>query len=138
MPQAWSLKRFTCDTIFRVRRTAKILVLLLVLAALPLRGYAAALKTLCEAHHAGAQAAHQQVHEHAAQHKHGPQGDDASHGSLAPLCSLCATCSVGAPLAPDSAHRVGAAIIVADRIPFLGRVQPGFVPDHLDRPPLAL
>ena len=122
-----------------MRRTAKLLILLLLLAALPLRGYAAAIKPLCEAHHAGSQAAHHAMHEHAAAHEHGsPQDGTATGGDLASLSSLCSTASAGAPLAPDAVQQAAAVVTASDRIPFLGGARSGFVPDRLDRPPLAL
>lgn len=121
-----------------MRGVAKILIVLLMLAAIPLRGYAAVAAGLCDAHHGGFATAHASAHAHASDH------DDDSHpGNTEPagfdsVCSLCATCSVGASLAPDAAHVVTFAPAGASAIPFYGFAASGRVPETLDRPPLAL
>jgi len=47
-----------------VKRLSRLLMLVLLLAALPLRGYAGELMALCEAHHGGVAASQEHVHEH--------------------------------------------------------------------------
>jgi hypothetical protein len=118
-----------------VRGFLKILIVLLIVAALPLRGYAAVAAELCAGHHGGAQAAHAAEHDHDSSHE--TVGHDGDHPSSLSICSHCASCSVGASLAPDSARPVALLIAGAVRIPFLGARKPGYVPDHPDRPPLV-
>ena len=119
-----------------MRGISRFLIVLLMLVALPLRGYAAVAAELCEAHHGGAPAAHALDHDHASGHEHGAHEGD--RHSLAFVCSTCSTCAAGASLAPDSIRPIELVFAVADRIPFFGRQASGHVPDRLDRPPLAL
>ena len=123
-----------------MRRTAKALILVLLLAALPLRGYAGVLMALCESHHGGAVVAGEQAHEHGDSHHHDAGTGDGAGGPshAASVCSVCASCCASAGLAPGT--DVGFAFQSPDsyRIPFFGRQVSGFVPDHLDRPPLPL
>ena len=115
-----------------MRSFFKILIVLLIVAALPLRGYAAVAAELCADHHGGAEAAH------AADHDHDSSPDASGHGGdHRSICSHCASCTVGATLAPDTLRSVNALITGADRIPFFDARKPGYVPDQLDRPPLA-
>jgi hypothetical protein len=118
-----------------VRGLLKILIVLLIAAALPLRGYAAVAAELCAGHHGGAPAVHAAEHDHDSTHE--TVGHDGEHPSSLSICSHCASCSVGSSLAPDSAHPVPAFITGADRIPFLDVRKSGYVPDHPDRPPLV-
>jgi hypothetical protein len=118
-----------------VRGAFRILILLLIVVALPLRGYAAVAAELCAAHHGGAQAVHAAEHDHDSAHE--TVGHDGDHPSSVSICSHCASCSVGTSLAPDSAHPVAAVVAGADRIPFFDARKPGHVPDHPDRPPLV-
>jgi hypothetical protein len=117
-----------------VRSVARILIVLLIAAALPLRGYAAVAADLCAGHHGGVQSQHVHDHDEESTPEHAGHGGD--HASTS-LCSHCASCSVGASLASDSAQRVNALIGGADRIPFFDARKPGYVPDHPDRPPLV-
>ena len=112
---------------------ARILIALLIVAALPLRGYAAVAADLCAQHHGGAQS------EHAQDHDHGSTDAQSGHGgehSPTSTCSHCASCSVGVSFLSDSAPILNALIGGADRIPFFDARKPVHVPDHLDRPPL--
>ncbi len=121
-----------------MRRTAKALILVLLLAALPLRGYAGVVMALCEAHHGGAGAAHEQAHEHGDgdTHDSGDGTGGASHA--ASMCGICASSCASASLAPEANHRVTFQAPGTDRIAFFDRQVSGFVPEHLDRPPLPL
>jgi len=119
-----------------MRNVSSALILLLMLVALPLRGYTAVAAELCAAHHGGALATDAAEHDHDSAHEQG--GQDGDHPSTASVCSHCATCSVGASLAPDSARPVAVHSAGADRIPYFGARTSGHVPEHLDRPPLAL
>jgi hypothetical protein len=117
----------------------RIVLLAMLFAALPLRGYAGVMMTLCESSHGGAVAAEEHTHEHGdSRHHHddsGGGGTEPSHAASA--CSVCASCCLGAGLAPQSERSVTFQSPDAPRIPFLGHRISGFVPDHLDRPPLA-
>jgi hypothetical protein len=119
-----------------MRNVSRALILLLMLVALPLRGYAAVAAELCAMHDGGAQAAQAAEHDHDSAHEQGGQNGD--HPSTASVCSHCAACSVGASLAPDSARPVAVFHASAGRIPFFGACTSGHVPQRLDRPPLAL
>lgn len=118
-----------------MRGLTRILILLLVMVALPLRGVAAVAADVCAAHHGGALSAHADGHDHGSGHE--PDAPDSDHSSKASICSLCATCSVGATLAPEPSRPVATALAGADRIPFFDARKPGHVPDHPDRPPLV-
>lgn len=117
-------------------RISRILLLALLLAALPLRGYAGVQMDLCESHHGGTAALDAHGHEHGEGHDHddGDSTDVPPHG--ASVCGMCASCCAGAGLAPETSHSVSLQPPAAHRIPFLGRQVSGFVPEHLDRPPL--
>ena len=127
-----SLRRNVCDRIFGVRGVARILIVLLIVAALPLRGYAAAAADLCAEHHGGGQSEH--VHDHESTD---PQSGHGGEHSSSSTCSHCASCSVGVSFLSDSAPMLNALIGGADRIPFFDARKPVHVPDHLDRPPLV-
>lgn len=76
--------------------------MLLLLAALPLRAYAAVGSALCETHHGDVPAAHHNVQDHGAGYDRG--SPDAGGKNLAPaasICSLCAGSCVGATLTAD-------------------------------------
>lgn len=121
-----------------MRDVAKILIVLLLLAALPLRGYAAIAAGLCDAHHGGSGTSHAAAHDHENDHGHEASTGKAESPEFASVCSLCATCSVGASLAPDAVHAVAFASAGASAIPFYGFAASGRVTDTLDRPPLPL
>ncbi len=120
-----------------MRRIASILIVLLVLAALPLRGYAALALALCEKQHGGTPLTH-----HVESHPgltlepavSGPGPAEGLPGSS--LCSMCAGCCVGASLVVDAAQPILLEAPVPERIPFLGVAVSGHVPPPLARPPL--
>ncbi|OFZ96518.1 MAG: hypothetical protein A2Z64_10550 [Betaproteobacteria bacterium RIFCSPLOWO2_02_67_12] len=116
----------------------KILILLLMLAAVPLRAYAAIEAGLCDAHDGGLPAVQATAHHHASDRGDDSQTYRAQSSGIASVCSLCTTCSVGAPLAPTVVQTVAFAAARASAIPFFGFGASGHVPDILDRPPLAL
>jgi hypothetical protein len=131
-----------------MNRLARALILFLVFAALPLRGYAGVVMALCDAHHGGGAAQAGQDGHHGAghgSHDHGTlaagaHGDAQDEGSdaFATVCSLCSACSLGATLAPDSLRQLGVPPAGAARVPFLHRRVASHTPDNPDRPPLAL
>jgi hypothetical protein len=126
-----------------MRHAARIALLALLFAALPLRGYAGVLMALCEGQHGGngtsQEYAHgQHAHEHGNTHQHeAPGGDSGNASHAASVCSVCASCCASAGLAAPSDLEVVFQPPSTIRIPFLVRQVSGFVPDHLDRPPLA-
>lgn len=124
-----------------MRITARFLILLLLLAALPLRGYAALAVAQCEMRHGGATMATQAMHEHGADADRATSGavdpDDPSRAASS-TCSMCAGCCVGSPVAPHFAYALAVTAPSLDRIPFFVSHSPGHVPGRLDRPPLAL
>jgi len=120
-----------------VKRLSRLLLLVLLLAALPLRALAGELMALCEGHHGGAAAAEDHAHEHGSSH-HDDSGDrDGGPAHAAAVCSICASCCAGATLAPDAPLAVLLRATGSERIIFFYRRPSGFVPEHFDRPPLA-
>ena len=114
------------------------IVLVLMLAALPLRGVAAVIADLCGPQHSAAamQASHEccdgaEAPDHGKSH-HDGQGQ--AEGS----CSHCAACSVGASAVSDAAIPVTFALPHGAPIPFADRRVPAGVTERLDRPPLSL
>lgn len=120
-----------------VTRLSRILLVVVLVAALPLRSYAGVLTALCESHHGGATVAEEHMHEHPDGHHH--DSDEGAGGSshAASVCSVCASCCAGASLAPDTPRVVMVPSPVSDRIAFFDRRTSGYVPEHLDRPPLT-
>jgi hypothetical protein len=112
-------------------------VLILLLAALPLRGMAGVAAALCgPQHHAPAamEMPHHGCEEGAA---HAPAQDD-SGSPVETACSHCAACSVGSPAVPVVAAVQFPAHAGEPAIPYLHHLQLGYVSERLDRPPLAL
>ena len=120
-----------------MKRTWRIVLLALLLVALPMRGYAGVLMALCETQHGGAQSAHEHSHEHGEGHHDNTDANDGVPTHAASICSVCASCCAGAGLAPDTPRLALFESPGSDRIGFLDRRSSGFVPEHLDRPPLA-
>ena len=125
------------DRIFPVKRSCRIVLLALLFAALPMRGYAGVLMSLCEAQHGGAPAAQEHAHEHGDSHHDDTADSGAVPTHAASMCSVCASCCASAGLAAPSRLGVVFQSPGTTRIPFLVRQVSGFVPEHLDRPPLA-
>ena len=89
-----------------MKRLSRLLLLALLLAVLPLRGYAGELTALCEAHHGGVAAAQEHVHEQGDRH-HDDSGDGGgTPAHTASVCSICASCCAAASLAPDAPNSV--------------------------------
>ena len=105
--------------------TLRTLVVLLLVLLLPLRAVAAVTIGLCAMGQQEAPAAHQGCDEHPAESTPSP-------------CNICVehcASAVFALCAPQSA--TGNAVAESNR-PLAERVAPAFVPEQLDRPPLAL
>lgn len=127
----------------RMRTSLKRLLLVLVLgAAVPLQGFAAASIDLCRAfpHHQDAAAAG--VHDHsiaidASAHHEGHDPLDADTGQDSHHCAACASCGVAAAI--SAAPRILVTDVPHQAVIALSVPAPdGHVPDGLDRPPLAL
>lgn len=125
----------------RVLQNLKIIVLLLLVALVPARAIGSVTISICASEQEQAGVTH-----HAEAVDHGTHADGAGHdrhGDQAPgesnghACSFCAAhCAGVAFAAPNGLSRVAAAP-GGDRIPFGSWSEPGYYPDHLDRPPLV-
>jgi hypothetical protein len=123
--------------ISRVHRATRILILALLLAALPLRGYAGVVADLCESHSSHGPSVEGHVHEEGASHDHGDSGVADEPSPAASVCSHCAACCASAALAAEPNHGRFLQPPASDRIPFRKRLMRAFHPSHLERPPLA-
>ena len=115
-------------------RRIQTLIVLLLIALVPMRAIASVAIGFCVAGHPPAAAhAHDGADNGAAQ-DHGDEAPgDVSHG-----CSYCAGHCTGASfVAPSDTARFPVSANAAP-IPFGEQLASGFVPEHLDRPPLAL
>lgn len=115
----------------------KTLVVLLFAVLLPLKALAAVTIGYCAA-----------GHQHMAVVAHGDHGQDA--GSRAhhdgddqpakPATTSCSTCvehCSNAAVAPSAAQAVATPTVAQDRTFLAELIEPAFIPDQLDRPPLA-
>lgn len=131
------LQQVACDNIFRMRSMSKAVVVLLMLMALPMRGYTAVAAGLCDMSSGAAQAIQASAHDHSPAEALVAHDDATDSPGAASVCSACAGCCVGPSQAPSAARPMPSGPIGADRIPFFGKQLPVHVPDRLDRPPLA-
>ena len=129
-----------------MHRALTTFLLWLLIAALPLQGFAAAVQASCAttAHHAAAQmdvpAQSHAEHGHSAHHDDAA-GDatEAGHGTIGKhtgsSCSACASCSVGASAPPclsiGSLAYGNSQPVVSSPAPLVT----GFIPPGLERPP---
>lgn len=128
--------RTGCASIYEMTRISRILIFALLLAALPLRGFAGDLMVLCGEQHGGSAAVQGHAQDDGGGHDgHGDHGDVPAQ--TASVCSVCASCCAGAGLVPDAPAVGLPPAATSDRIAFLPRRFSGIVPEHLDRPPLA-
>lgn len=134
----YGLLQSVCDSISQMRGLARILIVLVLLAALPLRGYAAVAAELCHDNHGGAGTTHLPVEGIAAVDSGDSGAGSLDHSGFASVCGNCASCCVGASLAPEDCAPFAFAAAGAIAIPFHGSPASGRVPETLDRPPLAL
>ena len=121
-----------------MKHAARIVLLAMLLASLPLRGYAGVLAGLCASHHGGAAVVEDHAHKHGDSHQHDADDGAGNPSHAASVCSICASCSASAGLAPEAKRGIVFQTPDINRIPFFGRQASGFVPEHLDRPPLPL
>lgn len=116
-------------------RALKTLAVLLLIAVMPLRAMAAVTIGFCASGHqdsAAAQAGHAQE---AAAHAH--HGHDAPTQPVEPSCNVCAEHCSSAAFALSADIAFESRPIGRDRTQLPARNAPAFVPDQLDRPPLA-
>ncbi|MFM9884380.1 MAG: hypothetical protein ACKVQT_15245 [Burkholderiales bacterium] len=134
-----------------MRRLSRFLLILILTASLPVRGYAASIMMVCGAsgqaaaeHSFDAGASHHQAghaehsHDGAHQHAHGdPAADTGIEDHDAATCSACGVCCAG--VLPASAPAVSPnGAVSSGPIAFFDRRFIGFIPAGLDRPPLSL
>jgi len=118
-------------------RRLKILVVLALVALMPLRALSSVTIGFCASGH--------QEQPAAAHGAHGDHGSHAHHGAddqqgkpVAPTCNICAEHCSSAAFAPDGAARAVVAPAVSEASTGIAaRPAPAFVPDQVDRPPLA-
>ena len=117
-----------------MKRTAAFLVVLTLLALLPLRALAAVTIGFCAAAHPGVTEQVQAEHDHAA-HPHGGEIPDSDANADCNACAEhCTSASVLLPTLPATL----AGAFSAERVGMAEYFAAGHVPEHLDRPPLAL
>lgn len=116
-----------------MNRVVKIVAIAMLLAVMPLRGLAAATVGFCAlGHQETGQAS--AAHDHGSGHEHGQTPQPATQ----PDCNICAEhCTSGSFVVPASADSL---LVPGMTAPAVGgeTFAAGFVPDHLDPPPLAL
>jgi hypothetical protein len=121
----------------------RLLVALALTLAIPLQGAASVTAGICMAtghHDAGSPASHDhggnaasQHHDGDADHHSAPHDDGPDAAHCAPCVACCAAASIAPAVQVFLLEDFPAAAIAA--IPYL---HPGFLPEELDRPPLAL
>ncbi len=136
----------------RMNRSLKTFLLWLLIAALPLQGFAAAVQLRCgPTHHEGVAMVDMEAHHHEDNAGHSHDGDDevTHHSAFAvkastsdtslkhqhASCSACAACCVGAGAPPSSspmtpAHSSSESFVIS-QTPLVD----GFIPAGLERPP---
>jgi len=116
-----------------VKRAAKLLIVLALVALLPLRALASVTIGFCAFSQAEAAVAAQAAHDHASE----------AHGAASGIgadadCNACAEHCAGASVLLPAAPGVLAGAFGAERATLVPPFAAGHVPDHLDPPPLAL
>lgn len=131
---------------YEMNRVLKTFLLWLLLAALPLQGFAAAVQTSCGpmTHHGSSEMVTQaKSHDHAGDGVANPStvalakstGDSVGTKHKSSFCSACATCCVGA-VAPPSVSVLTP--VYSSSLPVISTPAPlvaGFIPAGLERPP---
>jgi len=131
---------------YKMNRAFKTFMLWLLLAALPLQGFAAAVQMSCGpmAHHGSSEMViHAESHRHEGDSAASPSTEaaakssgssaDAKHKSS--FCSACATCCVGAAAPPSISVLTP---VYSSSLPVISSPAPllaGFIPAGLERPP---
>jgi len=117
------------------RRLTRLLIAFALALTIPVQGLAAVTAGLCMAmgHHQADMSA--PAHDHGADHSH--DQDNSDQPSDQAHCAPCVACCAAAHIAPATQAFVAAASPAA-AIAAPPSASPGFLPDQLDRPPLAL
>jgi len=120
-------------------RIYRIVLVVLLLVSLPLRSVAGGLTASCDLHHGGVPAGHEHVHDvgKADSHHDESGGGEKTQTPAASACSVCASCCAGASLVPGSPSMPLLQQLGFERIGFVDRGGAVFLPERLDRPPLA-
>jgi hypothetical protein len=117
----------------------KFLIVLTLIALLPLRALAAVTVGLCAIGHqdAAVQVVSDHAHAHDSSHHDNGAAPEPQTGAT-PGCNVCAEhCTSAACVVPIEPTALPVST-GSDRIPHGERVAAGFIPEHLDPPPLAL
>ena len=119
-----------------MRTPLKFLIVLALLALVPMRALAAVTIGFCAVGHQDAAVQVQADHGHDSSHHNGAAPEPQTGAT--PGCNVCAEhCTSAACVVPDALTALPVSIS-SDRIPHGERVAAGFIPEHLDPPPLAL
>lgn len=118
-------------------RALKLAAVLVLVALLPLRAVAGVTIGFCASGHQDmAASAHGAGHAHdTGEHAH--HGDDSPVQPVKASCNVCAEHCSSAAFATSADPALEAQPAARDRTLFIVRSAPAFVPDRLDRPPLA-
>jgi hypothetical protein len=117
-------------------RSLKVVVVLVLLALLPLRALAAVTIGFCAVGDEGAAVQVQAGHVHGSPHHHGVAPEPQSDTS--PGCNVCAEHCTSASFVVPVALTALPLSTSSERIPHGEQLAAGFIPEHLDPPPLAL
>ena len=118
-------------------RALKTLAVIVLVALIPLRAMAAVTIGFCAAGHKEMAVAALADHgRDAGAHAH-HGGHEAPANPATSSCSICVEHCSNAAFALAASSEVTAPAAKRDRIPLAGPAVPAFVPDQLDRPPLA-
>lgn len=115
-------------------RTLKLLAILALLAALPLRAVAGVTIGFCASGHKGMAVV---VQASQGQHAHVQHGDDGPVQPVESSCNICAEHCSSAAFAIPAVPAADAWVSGQDRTVHAEHGLPLHVPDQLDRPPLA-
>ena len=118
-----------------MRRTLKLFVVIAMVLLVPVRAFAAVTLGGCASNEP--QAAHAHEHDqHGSTHQHEPAPKPHSHGNH--QCNACAEHCASASLAVQALASQSPARPGGERFSFGEPFIAGFIPEHLDPPPLAV
>lgn len=113
-------------------RALKLFAVVVLVALMPLRALAGVTIGFCASGHQDMAVAAHASHGAHANHEHGAPAKPVESS-----CNICAEHCSSAAFATPAEPSTDLPPAVRDRTTFAGRYAPGFVPDQLDRPPLA-